>query len=132
MSMKDFVNTLNDEQKQALLKALKDEDNVALAHIPTETKEQTKAIINENFTMTKPVSGGYKKRKEPVKAQTNTWTDTGESKEILTPKINPTPRTRKPPVKVKLRCHVCNKDFDIDKRFVFGEYNRCDRCASKK
>lgn len=131
MSMKDFVNTLNEEQKKALLEALNG-DSPTLAHVPTKTKNETKAIINEDFTMNPPTNTGQKKRKEPVQARQNTWTDTGESKDIVTPDINPTPRTRKPPTKIKLQCHVCGKDFDADKRFVFGEYNRCDRCASKK
>jgi hypothetical protein len=131
MSMKDFINTLNEEQKKALLEAL-NSDSPTLAHVPTSTKSETKSIINEDFTMNPPTSSAYKKRKEAVKAKMNTWVDTGESKDVTTPDVKPTPRKRQPPLKVKLQCHVCGKDFEADKRFVFGEYNRCDRCASKK
>lgn len=132
MSMKDFVNTLNDEQKKALLEALSPVSSSAPSRGLNDAKEQARTSTSDTFSMNKPTSGGYKNRKEPVKAQTNTWTDTGESKEIVTPAINPTPRTRKLPAKVKIRCHVCNNEFDADKRFVFGEYSRCDKCASKK
>jgi DNA-directed RNA polymerase subunit RPC12/RpoP len=129
--MKDFVNTLNEEQKKALLEAL-NSNSPTLSHVPDSTKSQTKAIINEDFTMNPPSNSTQKRRKEAVRAKTNMWVDTGESKDVTTPDIKPTPRRRQPPQKVKLQCHVCGKDFEADKRFVFGEYNRCDRCASKK
>lgn len=132
MSMKDFVKTLNEEQRKALLEALSGDSST-----PTQSAKKTKdekkpTINNEDFTMNAPSNNIQKKRREPVKARENIWTDTGESKDVVTPDINPTPRTRKLPSKVKLQCHVCGKDFEVDKRFVFGEYNRCDRCASKK
>lgn len=131
MSMKDFVDTLNAEQKKALLQALNNE-SPTLDNIPKTAKEQTKSIINEDFAMNPSSSSTYKKRKEAVRARSNTWVDTGESKDIVTPDVQPTPRKRKPAQKIKLTCHICNKDFEADKRFVFGEFNRCDRCASKK
>jgi DNA-directed RNA polymerase subunit RPC12/RpoP len=131
--MKNFVDTLSEEQKQALLEALNKDKNIVLAHVDPEVKEQTKNIISEDFTMKQQSNSINKKRKEPVRARENLWKDTGEAKDIITPEIKPpTPRTRKPPTKVELQCHICNKKFETDKRFVFGEYNRCDRCASKK
>lgn len=132
MSMQDFVNSLNDEQKKALLNALTN-NNTTLSNVPQDVKEQTKTIIENNFTMSDRVyNSSYQKRREQVKAKKNLWVDTGESKEVTTPKVNPTPRTRQPVQKVKLKCHICSKEFEADKRFVYGEYNRCDRCASKK
>lgn len=131
MSMKDFVNTLNEEQKKALLEALSG-DSPAPEPATPSVKSQIKSMVNEDFTMNPPSNSAYKKRKEAVRAKINTWVDTGESKDVVTPDVKPTPRKRQPPQKVKLQCHVCGKDFEADKRFVFGEYNRCDRCASKK
>lgn len=127
MSMKDFVNTLNEEQKKALLAALSDDSNPILSHIPAEVKDETKTVINEDFVMNKnqTVSG---KRKEPVKAKNNQWVDTGEFKDVVTPEVKRTPRNRDAPKKLKTKCYVCGKNFEADSRFVFGEFHRCDRC----
>lgn len=134
MSMKDFISTLSEEQKAALLNALQGENDISIEPEPIKknVKEETSRVITEDFTMRKESGIKNSKRKEPVKARQNTWTDTGEARNIVTPDIKRTPRERQPPKKVDVKCHVCGKEFSTDKRFVFGEYNRCDRCASKK
>lgn len=130
MSMEDFIKTLTEEQRQALLKALTQDSTPAVQ----ETEVAAKRTHDEDFRMNKTPTPSNKnsKRKEPVRAKQNMWTDTGEARNITTPETKRTPRERTPPVKVSINCHVCGKAFDIDKRYVFGEYNRCDRCASKK
>lgn len=127
MSMKDFVNTLNEEQRKALLAALSDDTNITLSHVDKATKEETKTIINEDFVMNKSQNTSGK-RKEPVKARQNQWVDTGEFKDITTPEVARTPRNRQSPKKVQAKCYVCGKGFEADSRFVFGEFHRCDRC----
>lgn len=125
MSMQDFVDTLNDEQKKALLEALSKNDKIDTSNVDTEVAKPV--TTNEDFVMNKNqnISG---KRKEPVKAKQNQWVDTGEFKDITTPEIARTPRNRQSPKKVKTKCYVCGKGFEADSRFVFGEFHRCDRC----
>lgn len=126
MSMEDFVNTLSEEQKKALLNALTGE--VKEAETKTEsTNDNVKNIVQDDFVMNK--QQGYSgKRKEPVKAKQNQWVDTGEFKDVTTPEISRTPRNRPTPKKVKTKCYVCGRNFEADSRFVFGEFHRCDRC----
>jgi DNA-directed RNA polymerase subunit RPC12/RpoP len=126
MSIDAFLDTLTDEQKAALLKALT--KNNAVEETNNQPKEEDK---NQFIAQTKKVQPNQR-RKEPVRAKQNTWTDTGEDRNIETPKYEPTPRTREKVEKVSIKCHACGKSFDADPRFVYGEYYRCDRCASRK
>ena len=71
--------------------------------------------------------------KRPVRAQSNTWSDTGEGKdENYDPsQYQKSPRSR-PNAKNKLvekTCSVCNKKFSIDSSLVYGQFVRCDRCT---
>ena len=71
--------------------------------------------------------------KRPVRAQSNTWSDTGEGKdENYDPsQYQKSPRSR-PNAKKKLvekTCSVCNKKFNIDSSLVYGQFVRCDRCT---
>lgn len=128
MSMDKFVNSLTDEQKQALLEAL---GSFETRETP---KKQQKREVNENFiSNTKKESTiQNNKRREPVRGRENRWEDTGEFRDIVTPDIEPTPRRRSPPKKVDIECASCGKSFKVDSRFVYGEYYRCNRCGSKK
>ncbi|NDG28585.1 hypothetical protein EB118_00580 [bacterium] len=131
MSMEDFVNTLNDDQKRALLKAL-NENSPTIQSVPKEVNEQTKKAINQNFiTESKPNIQNHKRR-EPVKARKNEWEDTGELRDITTPEYERTPRRRPQQNKTEVECHVCGKSFKLDQRFVYGEYHRCNRCIGRK
>ena len=89
MSMEDFVGSLTDEQKAQLLKAL-------TPNPKEEVVEESNTNVAEDFTMHKDKgSNGVKdRRKQPVKAKANTWTDTGEHSEIATPNVQRTPRNR--------------------------------------
>lgn len=143
MSMDDFIQTLSSEQREALLKALvgdhvkKTVDSIAadddlgsdLEEVLSEEPVKTKPKV-EDFTMRKDGNNALGKtgRKEPVKAKANTWTDTGEHKDVSTPDAARTPRNRVAPKKKKVRCHICGKDFTINASLVYGEYYRCDRC----
>jgi hypothetical protein len=131
MSMKDFVETLSDEQKAALLEALNDKDSVASQTVPEEVNQETTRSITEDFTMHKKSSLQNNSRRMPVKAKENTWTDTGEFKEVATPNTARTPRNRQPPQKKNVTCHVCGKSQNVNASIVYGEYYRCDRCTGR-
>ena len=139
MSMNDFINMLNDEQKQALLKALVG-DSPNVASVPKEVKQESikkiqssapPASVNEDFTMFKQDSNSSTRRKEAVRARKNEWKDTGEFREVETPQFDMTPRRREPYKKVEVECHVCGKSFKEDPKFVHGDYYRCNRCTGK-
>ncbi len=139
MSMNDFINMLNDEQKQALLKALVG-DSPAVASVPKEVKKESikkiqsstpPASVNEDFTMFKQDSNSNTRRKEAVRARKNEWKDTGEFREVETPQFDRTPRRRQPHKRVEVECHVCGKSFKEDPKFVHGDYYRCNRCTGK-
>jgi len=129
--MEEFVNTLSDEQKKALLDALSDKDKL----VAEKVNKQTKRIISENFiveTKQESIKSQTNRRREPVRARENRWEDTGEFRDIETPDVERTPRKRQPPKKIDVECSSCGKSFKVDSRFVFGEYYRCNRCGSKR
>jgi hypothetical protein len=137
--MNDFINMLNDEQKQALLKALVG-DSPTVASVPPEVKQESikhiqsstpTASVKEDFTMHRQEDNSNVRRKEPVKARKNEWHDTGEFRDIDTPQFDRTPRRRPPHKRVEVECHVCGKTFKEDPRYVHGEYYRCNRCTGK-
>lgn len=136
--MNDFINMLNDEQKQALLKALVG-DSPTVASVPPEVKQESikhiqsstpTASVKEDFTMHRQDDNNVR-RKEPVRARKNEWQDTGEFRDIETPQFDRTPRRRPPHKKVEVECHVCGKTFKEDPKYVHGEYYRCNRCTGK-
>lgn len=132
MSMKDFVKTLSEEQKKALLEALSDKDNQILGHIPNDAKEQTIQAINDsNNFIVDPRKQSNNRRREPVKARKNEWTDTGEFRDIETPYGERTPRNRKPSKKVDVECGVCGRSFKADPKYIYGEHHRCSRCTGR-
>lgn len=125
MSMEDFVGSLTEEQKAQLLNALAPKPKEEVSEEPTET-------IAEDFTMHKDKKNGVKdRRKQPVRARANTWTDTGEHREIETPKVQRTPRNRPSPKKKDVKCNSCGKTFKVNASIIYGEYYRCERCVGK-
>lgn len=139
MSMNDFINMLNDDQKQALLKALVG-DSPSISSIPTEVKQESvkhiqssmpSASVSEDFKVSTRQDNSNVRRKEPVKARKNEWRDTGEFRDVETPQFERTPRKRQPHKRVEVECHVCGKTFKEDPRCVHGDYYRCNRCTGK-
>lgn len=131
MSMEDFVKTLSEEQKKALLNALNN-NSVTIQSVPEKVNVQTKKAIQESFIAETKPKLQNQQRREPVQGRGNQWVDTGEHRDIITPDTERTPRKRNPPVKQIVECHMCGKTFKADKRFVYGEYVRCDRCVGKR
>lgn len=134
MSMEDFVKTLSNEQKQALLDALSDTNSVTNKFVPKEVNKKTKKEISESFIRNtkRDQNAENNKRREPVRARENQWEDTGEFREVETPAFERTPRRRQPPKKIDMECASCGKSFKVDSRFVYGEYYRCNKCGSKR
>ena len=72
------------------------------SNMPPPSVEKAHHILSvnsEDFTMTK--NNVKDKRKQKVSAKENTWVDTGEHKNIDTPAVQKTPRTRPKPKKKK-------------------------------
>lgn len=137
--MNDFINTLSNEQKQALLKALMN-DSPSVSVVPQEAKQESikhiqsstpTASVNEDFIMRRQDDNHNTRRREPVRARKNEWKDTGEFRDIETPQFERTPRRRQPHKRIEVECHVCGKTFKEDPRYIHGEYYRCNRCTGK-
>lgn len=121
MSMDDFIKTLSDEQKAALLKALSPN---------TEDSQQSQENTGDDFTTTKkPLNNN--RRREPVRARKNEWVDTGEFRDNETKYGDRTPRSRQPHKKTEVECSVCGKSFKVDPRYTYGEYHRCSKCVGR-
>ena len=137
MSMEDFAKPLTPEQRQALLAALTETINLNhqtyTENVSEEPQQKEVATNNvaDDFTMHKKSSLQNNSRRMPVKAKENTWTDTGEFKEVSTPNTARTPRNRQPPQKKNVTCHVCGKSQKVNSSIVYGEYYRCDRCTGR-
>lgn len=131
MSMKDFIDTLNDSQKKALLEALTQNSETTLKDIPEEVKQETKSQITEDFRVSSIKGNNNNKRREPVKARKNEWVDEGEDRHIETKYGARTPRSREPSKKMDVECSVCGRSFKTDPKYVYGEYHRCSRCIGR-
>ena len=158
MSMDDFMRSLSDQQKAMFLAALQDsgtppeaevtgdEDDSQEAlervltgrwtttmppHIKKEFENEDTTTSVSDFTMKSKSGVKPQKRKERVAAGKNTWSDSGESKDVQTPNIAMTPRTRPPARMVDMNCHVCGKSFSINSSLVYGQFYRCDGCSGR-
>jgi len=127
MSMKDFVELLTPEQKEALLSALSGSVETNETKNSEEVHSDAKDSITEDFQVKKQ-NNLNKKRKEAVQASANTWKDTGEDRHIETPNASITPRNRAKPKTKSVKCHVCGKTSNVRSSLVYGEYYRCDSC----
>ena len=91
-------------------------------------KDDSKANVRNDFTVSKDSSVGGKSKRTVVAGE-NTWSDTGEHKDVTTPDVERGERKRRSPKKVELNCHVCGKKFEILSSLVSGKYVRCDSCV---
>lgn len=141
--MDDFMRSLSDQQKAMFLAALQDSGTPPESNDEDETKWTTTmpphireefegtTVSTSDFTMKSKNGIKSQKRREKVTARKNTWSDTGENKDVQTPDISMTPRTRPPAKMVDMNCHVCGKTFTINSSLVFGQFYRCDRCSGR-
>lgn len=131
------LNMLTKEQKEQLVaKLITDVGNL-------QTEEQKEGVtqpaspprrVNEDFSVTKSQEQ-LNKQKRPVKAKANTWTDTGEKKDLDYDPAKYEAMGRKAretsprDVMIEKRCHVCGKDFKIHSSLVMGSFIRCNNCT---
>lgn len=137
-----FIESLSDEQKQALLSILtsgnkedaKPPKKRAIKAKPKKTEqasESTESVhVDSDFTM-KRTDTSNNRRREPVKGKKNQWVDEGEFRDYETQYGERTPRNRPAPKKADVECSVCGRSFKVDPRYVYGEYHRCSRCTGK-
>lgn len=126
-SFDEFVDSLTSEQKEALQNALSlQQDERAQQKTQVKTK-QPDFEVGADFKVVRNNKNG----RTPVKFQNNTWVDDGESRDIITPKKDLTPRTREKSKKVEVECSVCGQTFWENPQYVYGEYIRCSRCGRK-
>jgi hypothetical protein len=136
MSFEDFINGLTDEQKSALMESLQIMKNKPKPKPRTKAKPKTvkqseEPVVENDFRITsvKKESTG----RTPVRFKKNEWIDDGEeSRDVETPKHKLTPRHREKAKKVEVECHVCGKTFYENPNYIYGEYLRCSRCASRR
>lgn len=144
--MDNFMRSLSDQQKAMFLAALQDsgtppevevtgdeDDSQWTSTMPPHIREEFENEQSSNdtdFTMSKNVKK-QQRRKVAVKAKKNTWSDTGEHRDIETPQTAITPRSRASVDLVDMKCHLCNKTFKVNKSLVYGQYYRCDKCTGR-
>jgi hypothetical protein len=136
MNLRNFVEGLTIEERTELLDILT-ENSLTWTTMPPHMEDIAPQEVvdrknkTEDFTMHKNNSISNKK-KEPVVAKQNMWSDTGEDRNIVTPEITKTPRTRKPPAKKTVTCNACGKKESLNASLVYGEYYRCNSCLGNK
>ena len=141
MNLKALVASLSDEEKKELLEIMsatnddvivRDESrnvqNPSIDDSRWQHEEPVSQSVDPDFTMNKKTQLNKQKRREKVKGSDNTWTDTGEHRDVETPNTARTPRNRVPPKKKTVKCHVCGKNSTVNASLIYGEYYRCDRC----
>lgn len=130
MNLKALVDSLSTKEREELLNILTGSISTWTTMPPHIVDNAPSAVqtIATDFTMNIKKTALNNKRKEPVKSAGNQFVDTGEDRDIETPNKPLTPRTRKPPAKKNVTCHVCNKQYKINASLVYGEYYRCDNC----
>lgn len=114
---------LSIEELQKLLVQKQDEAKKELEEPQTDD-----VVVGNDFKVNRKDSGP---RREAVKAGKNTWSDTGEHKDVDTPDVDPIPRTRSRAQKIEKNCHVCGKTFSVHPRLISGEYMRCNKCIGR-
>tara|TARA_R100000008_G_C3585401_1_gene171857 strand:- start:605 stop:1027 length:423 start_codon:yes stop_codon:yes gene_type:complete len=81
---------------------------------------------------TKPAKRDNKRlaSKSPVQADGNTFVDDGaDHKDVVTPEYTPSPRKREGSTTVKVQCHVCGKESEVNPILAQGQFFRCDSCV---
>jgi hypothetical protein len=131
MNFEEFVNSLTDEQKQAMMNAFGVDPNVAKPKPKIEPKQlPSRSVVGEDFKVIREDNNS--KGKTPVRAKKNEWHDDGdEFRDVYTPKGERTPRNRDKARKQEVECHVCGRTFQVNPKYVYGEYLRCNRCTGR-
>lgn len=130
--MDEFIKTLTEEQKTALLKALSGGEVSESVDEPEkeETPDRPYDMNQEfhEFVMNREKEL-EKLSKRPVRAKENAWVDTGEDRHIETPETSITPRNRQPPKMKRVTCSKCSALEMVNESILCGEFYRCSRCV---
>ena len=131
MNFEEFINSLTDEQKQAMMNAFGVDPNIAKSQPKIEPKQTPpQRVVGEDFRVNR--EDNLSKGKTPVKARNNEWHDDGEEfRDVYTPKGERTPRNRDKSRRQDVECHVCGRTFQVNPKYVYGEYLRCNRCTGR-
>jgi len=129
MNLENFVQGLTIQEREELLDILLQNTENSTTMPPHIEKSTAVSVEKEDFTM-KP-SNVKDARRQKVSAKSNTWTDTGEHKDISTPDITKTPRNRPAPKKKTVTCHICGKKNNVNASLTYGEFYRCDSCVGR-
>jgi hypothetical protein len=104
---------------------------------PVKTASSSTRLDMSQFTMSSKGSNNIidksgKKQSIYIGPRENKYQDDGEHKDILTPKVEPTERTRKSveQQKVTQTCEVCGKIEKVLPLYV-REFYRCESCLLK-
>jgi len=138
MNLKSLVSSLSFEEQTELLDilmefgktgsgVLMENEGLAGSTMPPHIVDEFGGSVSSDFQVKKQ-NNLSKKRKEAVRANKNTWKDTGEDRHIETPAASITPRNRSKPKKTTVTCHKCGKESKINAGLVYGEFYRCDKC----
>lgn len=138
MSMDNFVESLTDEQRAELLKALSGGDKPKPM---VETEKPKEAARKETF-----VDENFRVHRAEEEVSRTTVRGKGSETDFLDPggargeetempeaasKIPPTARARKAPIKREYTCETCGDKFKENPDLVYGEHHRCDRCKKR-
>lgn len=132
MNFEEFVNSLNDEQKKAMMTAFGVDPNIVKSKPDAEPKQlpSKTTVVTEDFRVVR--DDNVNKGKTPVKFRKNEWEDDGEEfMDVKTPRIERMQRQRDKAKKVEVECHMCGRTFSVNPKFVFGDYHRCNRCTRR-
>ena len=141
MSMDDFVQTLTEEQKAALIKALggntevesrwQHEEPISEVVDGPQEEQAPPPDMNQKFNefVMNKEKELEKSSKRPVRAKENAWVDTGEDRHIETPETSRTPRNRQPPKLKRVICSKCSAMEMVNESILCGEFYRCSRCV---
>lgn len=127
MNFEEFMNSLTDEQKEAMMRAFGSQNT------EKEKSKQSppRGVVGEDFKVRRD-NDNLSRGRTQVRAKKNNWYDDGEeAKDVYTPKGERAARNRDKPKKKEVECHVCGRTFQADPRHIFGEYVRCNRCTGR-
>lgn len=129
--LEQFINTLTEEQKLAFLEALQSkESKPTKTQMKPEAPPSTTTVVGEDFRVVRGESDN--RGRVPVRFRKNEWEDDGEEfMDVKTPRIERASRNRDKAKKVEVECHVCGRTFQVNPKYVFGDYHRCNRCTRR-
>jgi hypothetical protein len=140
--LEEFIKSLSDEQKRALIENLNSQLGVQELKtpepepLPATRVQESVRDVNLDFSMNKDAKKESLGKKVPVTEtkRFNSFTDDGtESKgeEFSTPEVSLTERRRPPAKKVSQTCSKCGKTVEVHPTHA-REWFSCDKCIGAR